>query len=190
MRESFPYIPISGNDEQYSIAIGRICNQYRAQLYQMALKVVKSPQTAGDIVQNVFLKLWENRTRLSAINNIEAWLYRVTKNELIDFLRKTAADNKLKHKLWEAMRSATSDTEEQVDGKYCRLIIDQAVNLLPPQRKLIYTLNRDKGLNYQQIADKLSISKHTVKNHLSLALRSIQQFVSGSLGLLLLYFFR
>ncbi|MFT4017155.1 RNA polymerase sigma-70 factor [Terrimonas sp.] len=190
MTENFPDIPISGNDEQYNVAIGCICNQYRVKLYRMALKVVKSPQTAGDIVQNVFLKLWEYRTQLSAIHNIEAWLYRVTKNELIDFLRKTAADNKLKHKLWEAMHAATSDTEEQVDGKYCRLIIDQAVNLLPPQRKLIYTLNRDKGLNYQQIADKLAISKHTVKNHLSLALRSIQQFVSGSMGLILLYLFR
>lgn len=188
MREDFPVIPTSGNDEQYSIAIERICDQCRFHLYGIALKVVKSPQTASDIVQNVFLKLWENRTRLSTVNNIEAWLYTIAKNELVDFLRKTAADNRLKNKLWEQMQAATSATEELVDFRLCNHILEKAVNRLPPQRKLIYTLNRDNGLTYRQIAEKLSLSTHTVKNHLSLALRSIQRFVSGSLYFILIYF--
>ena len=182
MRENFPGIKFLGNDELFQQTIEAIFNQYRPSLYSMSLKVVKSPQTAGDIVQNVFLKLWEKRMQLNDIQNIEAWLCRVTKNELIDFLRKTAADNRLRQHLWEEMKPVTTDTEEHVDGKYCKEIIEKAVNLLPPQRKLIYKLNRDKGLNYQQIAEKLSISRHTVKNHLSLALRSIQRFVSGSLA--------
>lgn len=187
MRQDFPNLQFSGNEEVFQQTIENICNKYQSFLYHTALKVVKSPQTASDIVQNVFLKLWEKRFELNAINNIEAWLYRVTKNELIDFLRKTAADNRLKQKLWENMTLATTYTEERMDGKYCKEIINKAVNLLPPQRKLIYTLNRDSGLNYQQIAEKLSISKHTVKNHLSLALRSIQQFISGSIGFVFVY---
>lgn len=187
MRQGFPDLQLSGNGEVFHQAIELICNKYHSFLYHIAFKVVKSPETASDIVQNVFLKLWEKRLELNSINNIEAWLYRVTKNELVDFLRKTAADNRLKQKLWENMPVATTDTEENMDGKYCKEIISKAVNLLPPQRKLIYTLNRDSGLNYQQIAEKLSISKHTVKNHLSLALRSIQQFITGSLGFILVY---
>lgn len=187
MTDNFPGISTVGNETTFHQNIEQICNQYQDFLYSVAIKVVKSPQAANDIVQNVLLKLWENRNHISSIQNMQAWLYRVVKNELIDFLRKTAADNKLKNKLWENMQSASADTEERIDEKYCKDIIEKAVSNLPPQRKLIYTLNRDNGLNYQQIADELSISKHTVKNHLSLALRSIQRFVSGSLGFILYY---
>ena len=187
MKQSFPDIQLSGNDEPLGKTIENIFKQYQPFLYKMAIKVVKSPQTAGDIVQNVFLKLVEHRKQLSGINNIEAWLNRVAQNELIDFLRKTAADNRLKHRLWEEMQLSSTNTQEQIDGRYCKDSIDKAITLLPPQRKLIFKLNRDNGLNYQQIAEALSISKHTVKNHLFLALRSIQRFVSGSLGVIVSY---
>ncbi len=65
-------------------------------------------------------------------------------------------------------------------------MIHKAVNQLPPQRRLVYRLNRDKGLSYQEIAEELSISRHTVKNQLSLALQSIHRFLSGSIGLFLI----
>jgi RNA polymerase sigma-70 factor (ECF subfamily) len=67
-------------------------------------------------------------------------------------------------------------------------IIQKAVDQLPPQRKLIYYLNREKGLNYQEIADHLAISKHTVKNQLSTALQSIRHFLLKSARLFFLLF--
>jgi RNA polymerase sigma-70 factor (ECF subfamily) len=67
-------------------------------------------------------------------------------------------------------------------------IIQKAIDHLPPQRKLIYYLNREKGLNYQEIATELDISKHTVKNQLSTALQSIKSFINKSAGLFLFLF--
>jgi RNA polymerase sigma-70 factor (ECF subfamily) len=67
-------------------------------------------------------------------------------------------------------------------------IIQKAIDQLPPQRKLIYYLNREKGLNYQEIANELAISKHTVKNQLSTALQSIRSFINKSARLFLLLF--
>lgn len=150
----------------------------RQRLYLLALKVTKSPQQSQDILQNVFIKAWEHRFALAGVQNMDAWLYRVTRNELIDFLRKTAADKRLQEKLWKELQRSVNCVEEELQVKETDLRIRRVVDDLPPQRKLVYHLNREAGLNYRQIAEKLSISTHTVKNQIHLALRSISQFLT------------
>jgi RNA polymerase sigma-70 factor (family 1) len=157
-------------------------HEYR--LYTLALKLTKSDLYAKDIIQEVFLKLWEHRQSLRSIDNIEAWLYRLTENKVIDFLRKAAADGRLKETLWNKLPTNQS-AEAAVEVKEYDHIIQKAIDQLPPQRKLIYYLNREEGLNYQQIANELHISRHTVKNQLSTALQSIRRLVS-ELGLIAL----
>jgi RNA polymerase sigma-70 factor (family 1) len=147
-------------------------HEYR--LYTLALKLTKSDLFAKDIIQEVFLKLWEHRASLGAIDNIEAWLYRLTENKVIDFLRKAAADGRLKETLWNKMPD-NRQAEPEIEVKEYDHIIQKAIDQLPPQRKLIYYLNREEGLNYQQIANELHISRHTVKNQLSNALQSIRR---------------
>jgi len=186
MRNNSPDIGASMSDKDLEALFGKLFRKYEHPLHRLALKVIKSNQMSRDIVQNVFFKLWERRSQIRNIENIEAWLYRVTKNELIDFLRKTAADDRLREGLWREMQFSIKSTEQAIDAKECNNMIYRAVDQLPPQRRLVYTLNRDKGLSYQEIAEELSISRHTVKNQLSLALRFIHRFLSGSIGLFLL----
>jgi len=158
-------------------------------LYAMSVRITKSCQQAQDILQNVFIKAWEHRDELRQVTNMDAWWHRVTRNELIDFLRKTAADKRLQKKLWDNLRTSAHCVQETVEAKENDILIKQLVHNFPARRKLVYRLNREAGMNYQQIADKLSISTHTVKNQVSLALRSISRFVSGTLGFFLLNFF-
>jgi RNA polymerase sigma-70 factor (ECF subfamily) len=161
-------------------------HEYR--LHTLVLKLTRSNQYARDIIQEVFLKLWEHRYNIHSIQNIEAWLYRLTENKVIDFLRKAAADCRLKEAIWKNQPEQLNETEENVVAREYSQIIQKAVDQLPPQRKLIYYLNREKGLNYQEIADHLEISKHTVKNQLSTALHSIRTFLLKSARLFLLLF--
>ena len=154
--------------------------QHEYRLHTLVLKLTRSNQYARDIIQEVFLKLWEHRSQIHTIQNVEAWLYRLTENKVIDFLRKAAADSRLKETIWKTQPGNVSDTEENVVAREYSQIIQKAVDQLPPQRKLIYQLNREKGLNYQEIADRLAISKHTVKNQLSTALQSIRLFLQRS----------
>jgi RNA polymerase sigma-70 factor (family 1) len=161
-------------------------HEYR--LHTLVLKLTRSNQYARDIIQEVFLKLWEHRYHIHSIHNIEAWLYRLTENKVIDFLRKTAADNRLKEAIWKNQPGELNETEDKVAAREYNQIIQKAVDQLPPQRKLIYYLNREKGLNYQEIADQLAISKHTVKNQLSTALQSIRHFLLKSARLFFLHF--
>lgn len=151
--------------------------QHEHALFLLALRATKSPEQARDIIQEVFLKLWEKREHLYQINDIEAWLYRITGNKLIDHLRKAAADQRLKSALWNKTQTATSEPDQLLEARECNQQIHAAINQLAPQRQLIYRLSREAGMNYQAIADTLSISTHTVKNQISFALRSIQRFI-------------
>lgn len=175
------------HNEEHSLELlfADLFRKHEYRLHTLVLKLTRSNQYARDIIQEVFLKLWEHRYQIHTIQNVEAWLYRLTENKVIDFLRKAAADSRLKEAIWKNQAASLNETEDHVTAREYGQIIQQAVDQLPPQRKLIYQLNREKGLNYQEIADRLAISKHTVKNQLSTALQSIRQFLNRSARLFL-----
>jgi RNA polymerase sigma-70 factor (family 1) len=170
------------HNEEHSLELlfADLFKKHEYRLHTLVLKLTRSNQYARDIIQEVFLKLWEHRYQIHTIQNVEAWLYRLTENKVIDFLRKAAADSRLKETIWKNQPGSLNETEDNVVAREYGQIIQKAVDQLPPQRKLIYQLNREKGLNYQEIADRLAISKHTVKNQLSTALQSIRLFLLRS----------
>ena len=164
-----------------------IFREHEHRLYILAYRLTKSDLYAKDIIQEVFLKLWECRENIHTINNIEAWLYRLTENKTIDFLRKAAADTRLKDAIWNKMQEIVNEAEICVAVKEYNQIIQKAISQLPPKRKLIYQLYKEEGLNYKQIADELHISRHTVKNHLFTAVRSVRNFLTKNVKLFFLF---
>ena len=165
-----------------------IFREQEYKLYTLALRLTKSDQNAKDIIQEVFLNLWERRDRIHEIDNVEAWLYRVTENKVVDFLRKASADNRLKKAIWHNLQEILNDTGAQVEAKEFNTLIQKAIDQLPPQRKIIYRLNREIGLNYKEIADKLHISRHTVKNQLHESLKFMRGFLSIRISVILFFF--
>lgn len=166
-------------DPELEVHFIRIFREHEYKLYTLALRLTKSDLYAKDIIQEVFLSLWDHRSNIASIHNMEAWLYRVTENKILDFLRKAAVNSRLKKAVWDNLQDIlTNETINLVEAKECESIIRKAVDSLPPQRQLIYRLNRDKGLSYQEIADELSVSRHTVKNQVFSALESIRKFVT------------
>jgi RNA polymerase sigma-70 factor (ECF subfamily) len=185
MNDQLPHINDSSEEHAIELLFRDLFKKHEYRLHTLVLKLTRSNQYARDIIQEVFLKLWEHRYQIHTIQNIEAWLYRLTENKVIDFLRKAAADSRLKETIWKNLPENFNETEDHVVAREYGQIIQKAVDQLPPQRKLIYQLNREKGLNYQEIADRLAISKHTVKNQLSTALQSIRLFLLRSARLFL-----
>ncbi|HMI62843.1 MAG TPA: RNA polymerase sigma-70 factor [Puia sp.] len=179
MRAPTDWTESGDNKPEYAMEdiFRQLYDRHAPSLHQLAFRVTRSDQQSKDIIQEVFLKLWGHRAEIAVIDNMEAWLYRVTENKLMDFLRKTAADERLRQALWNRAKTSVDETEELLEAKECSSNIHKAISLLPPQRQLIYQLNREKGLNYKEIAEALSISRHTVKNQISMALRSIQRFL-------------
>ncbi|HMH21701.1 MAG TPA: RNA polymerase sigma-70 factor [Puia sp.] len=183
MTNYLPPIHTNGDEHELEMLFADVFKKHEHRLYSLALGLTKSEQYVKDIIQEVFLKLWEQRHHLNEIQNIEAWLYRVLENKVIDFLRKTAADNRLIDNIWNNAAQARNDTDEWIEAKEYNQIVQNAIDRLPPQRKRIYCLSKKDGLNHAQIARKLAISHHTVRNHLAAAFHSIRSFVSRNIGL-------
>lgn len=162
------------------ILFGEIFREHENSLYTLALRLTKSDSQAKDIIQDVFLKLWESRNILHHIENLDGWLYRLTENKIIDFLRKTAVEEKLRNAVWNKLQASGEDAGDVLSQKEYHQILRKAIEMLPPQRKLIYQLNKESDLSYKEIAEELHISRHTVKNQLSSAMQSIRNFLSNN----------
>ncbi len=150
---------------------------YEKSLFKLALNLSKDPQVAHDIVHDVFMKLWEIRFQLREIKSVESYLFILTRNKVMDYLRKVSSDAKLKQAIWDSMQNIVVHPTA-IEDKEFREQLQLAIEQLPPQRKAIY-LMRDEGHNYEEIAAELNISRHTVKNQISSALKSIRKLIEN-----------
>ncbi len=168
---------LSPEDEALRLLFNDIFYSYEKPLFKLALNLCKDTDVAHDVVHDVFMKLWEIRQQLQEIKSIEAFLFTMTRNKVMDYLRKVASDTRLRQAIWDAMQDIVDNQEQSYEEKEYRAILRQAIEQLPAQRKAIYLL-RDAGFNYQEIADEMQLSKHTVKNQVSAALKSLRQSLS------------
>ena len=172
---------------------------YFAPLCMVAQRIIHRPDTAKDIVQDVFVKLWENRNHLLVTSSLMGYLKKSVINASIDHQRK--AYEKCKVHFEDATISGTlsnrissDETSQSIESKELARQIDQAVRSLPDRCRLIFVLSRYEGLSYKQIAEKLDISVKTVENQMTKALKTLRQLLSPLLTMIvilwgLLFFF-
>ena len=169
------------HDDVFQQLFNELFREHEHKLYAFVVKVLRSDAQAKDIVQEVFLKLWTIREQLHEIENMDAFLYRLTENKVYDHLRAAASREKVRLELWHRLNNTGDTTPDPLESKEYHTLIQQAIQQLPPQRKTIYLLSKHEGLKQQQIAEELQISPHTVRNHLAEAFRSIRNYVKKNL---------
>ncbi len=163
-------------EESLRFLFNDIFLSYEKSLFKLALNLTKDKHIARDIVHDVFMKLWEIRYQLHEIKSVESFLFILTRNKVMDYLRKASSDTRLREAIWESMQQIVVEQDNGIEEKEFHAQLQQAIDQLPPQRKTIY-LMRDEGYDYNEIANELQISRHTVKNQISAALKSIRRFV-------------
>jgi RNA polymerase sigma-70 factor (family 1) len=164
---------IAGDAEAFK----EIYELYQDKIFAFAYKLTKSRDNSEDIVQEVFIKLWQKREQIKLELNFGAYLRKVTQNHVYDFLKKVSKDRDLQEKIKENVQALQNNTEDDLLGKELHKAYNEAIDNLPRQRKLIYQLSRDESLSYDQIAERLNISRHTVHNQMVSAIRSIREYV-------------
>ncbi len=156
-------------------AFNTLFERYRNKLYSYLVRISKSKETSEEMVLDVFLKIWTAKKVLHEIDNFEAFLFRVAHNRAIDFLR-TA--ERSKHAQAEILKQMTTLETGSADEKILRAdtekSIQAAVSQLSSQRREVFRLSREEYLSYDQIAERMQLSKFTVRNHLSAALQFIR----------------
>lgn len=160
-------------------AFSTVFHRYQAKVYAYALKIVKAESIAEEIVQEVFVKIWSIAETLTEIENFDGFLRTVTRNHTLKVLRRMALEFKTSKMRSSSYREDHNDTEEYIIFKDSEKILNEGIEKLPAQQKLVYRLCHQEGLKYEEVADRLNISKLTVKTHMQHALRFLRNYISS-----------
>jgi RNA polymerase sigma-70 factor (ECF subfamily) len=165
---------IAGDEEA---AFAELFRRYDRRIYPFVLKMIRTEALAEDITHEIFIKIWKHREKLSGIDQPEAYILTIAARHTLDHIKKRLNENKMLQGLSASKEVSHNDTEDQLLGRDRAALIQQAVNQLPPQQRTVYELSRLEGMNYEQIAQQLNISPHTVRNHLVKALRFLRDYL-------------
>jgi RNA polymerase sigma-70 factor (ECF subfamily) len=164
---------IAQNDES---AFHTIYQQYFGKVYAMALHYLTDVFRAQDMVQEVFGRVWQNRNDLTTIRHFEAWIITITRNLLINELRKMHPPG------WQPESAETTDTYNIVEYRELEKLLQQAIGKLSARQQEVYRLSRMEGFSHREIAEKLGISIDVSREHLSKALHNIRAFLLKEYG--------
>ena len=159
-------------------AFRALFDHYHKRFYATALKMTRSADLAEEIVQQVFVWLWEERERFAAIARPEAYVFTVVYHHIHAHFRKVALDKKLCRELRAQPVAPETSADEWLGFREREKQLAWAVSQLPAQQQVVYQMSRTEGLCRAEIARRLDISPHTVKNHLLRALRYLRDQVN------------
>jgi RNA polymerase sigma-70 factor (ECF subfamily) len=181
-------IALLADDSEYAFQL--LFDRYRNRIYQTAIRYLKSPVLAQEVVQDVFLKLWFERRNIRKDMPVEAWLFTIAKNNLLNRLKKLANEWKALKNLKLSDERSPNNPEDKVQESQYDQLLKEALQSLSDQQQKIFLLSRNEQLTYARIAEKLDISPLTVKTHMSRALEAIRAYFMsrGELFVLALFF--
>jgi RNA polymerase sigma-19 factor, ECF subfamily len=163
-----------GNEKAFRTLYDACFNQLSAYIF----KLCKSPAATEEIVQEIFLKLWLNRVALTNVDAPEAYIFSMARNKTIDYLRKLAKETQLITALSIQLQEYNNNIDDKLNISELQLIIEEALSQLSPQKIQIFRLSKQEGLSHDEIANKMQLSKSTVKNHLSETLKHVREHIS------------
>lgn len=169
---------ISKDNEQ---AFAQFFHIFTPKLLPFVNKLTRNEHIAKELVQETFLQLWVNRSKLSEVENPSAWIYRIASNISVNWLKTQSNRQRLQKNI--VVVESENPVPDYIDSRELDLVIQKAVNLLPEKRQEVYRLSREQGLTHQQIADKLNLSVNTVRAQIGNSLKFIQEFINKETGL-------
>ncbi len=151
--------------------------------YSLLLQIVKqyvpTIEDAEEVLQDVFMKIWNHIDQIDMNKNVTGYLFRVTRNTCLDFLRSkrhalALETNSLQQKNLLNFHALTNNTASTIIENELIAMIDESVQLLPEKCRLVFIKSRFEGLKHKQISSELNISTKTVENHISKAIKHLR----------------
>lgn len=149
--------------------------KYHQALYSNIFKLSKDADATQDILQEVFITLWEKRLTINLDHPVSNWLFTVSYNKTINYLKKLLKESVILSDINDEIQLAG---EKEINLREIQLyLIEKAVNQLSPQKRKVFDLCKLRGKSYEETAKELNISKHTVKEYLSEAVMNIKEYI-------------
>ncbi|MBD0293596.1 MAG: sigma-70 family RNA polymerase sigma factor [Flavisolibacter sp.] len=149
--------------------------KYHQAVYANIFKLTKETETTQDLLQEVFITLWEKRSTIDVDQSVSGWLFVVSYNKSVSYLKKALKEPVVDNELNEELQPAE---EPEINVREVRFqLLEDAVEQLSPQKKRVFELCKLQGKSYEETAKELNISKHTVKEYLSAAITNVKEYI-------------
>lgn len=155
--------------------LNRLFKRFYPELCRYAFYLTTDKAIAEDMVQELFISLWEKRDKLN-VENIESYLYKAVKNKSINFQQSYYRKN-FQVGVSSNTTFSTNNTNDEITYNELDHILKKAVNSLPAKCREIFYLKRFKDLSHKEVSKKLNVSEKTVENQMTIALRKISAFL-------------
>lgn len=159
-------------------AFDTLFNNFSPKLYRFAFRYLKSKEDSEEVVQEVFLKVWEKRAMLQEELSFSSFLFTITQRVALNVIRKKRNSEKATAVALINIDQDANFVEDQIFASQLMECTKAAVDSLSPQRKRIFTMSREQYLSYEQIAKSLNISKNTVEVQMVLALKHVRKYLT------------
>ncbi len=162
-----------------TLAFAELYNRYHQDMYRYILTIVKVPDVAEDIVQDVFIKIWDVRERLEIQQNFRSYLFRICHNSAVDMNKQIASDRQLFNQLlYHYQAGADLEHYSQEQLLHYDALVEAALNMLSPQRRKIYEMCKKEKKSYEEVARELDISPNTVKAHITQTFSLLRSYLN------------
>lgn len=170
------------------VAFYHIYERYSKRLYGFVLRYIKQKEDAEEIVQEVFVKIWESRNKIDVYASFESFLFTIAYNTTISLLRKRTNEKKyLEYVKSLQLPENAPDLIDEIHFNELNKQVQSLLNELTPRQKEIFQLSREDGLSHDEIAKKLDISVNTVKKHMANTLAFLKSHLDNTLTVNLLF---
>jgi len=172
------------------VAFYHLCERYGSRVYGFVLKYIKQEAGAEEIVQEVFVRIWEGRNKIDIHSSFESFLFTIAYNATISLFRKRITEKKYLEYL-KGLQQIDHGPEITAEIQYNELNekLKSLLNEITPRQKEIFLLSREEGFTHDEIAKKLGISLNTVKKHMANTLSFLRNKIDKDLIFSLLYIF-
>jgi RNA polymerase sigma-70 factor (family 1) len=150
---------------------------YSRPLFLRVVNMIKSEDDAQEIIQELFIKLWENRDSINTIKSFQSYIFTIANNLVYNYFRKINHDQALIQKLLLNAADHYLDGQELLENKETAEIFQKAINQLTPQCKQVFQLCKIDGKSHKEVAQLMGISMPTVNSHMTNAVKSIKEYI-------------
>lgn len=171
-----------------AIAYREIYDRYWQLLFRFSRKLMQDNSIAEDIVQDIFTVLWVKREQLDLNMPLAAYLYKLTRNKILDVIRHSKVESRYIEHLQQVIQINNQLPDQLYIERELYDQIEQEIKNLPEKMRIIFEMSRKDFKSNKEIADELGISQQTVKNQVSNAIRTLKGKIGDSINIFLIIF--